>query len=101
MGTRKYPEIDSAALGVLDELQRGGVHAVAQVGAWGRRQTRGRDVPRILYRRLRPGSFPGWYADHNQTLVFVFLRPAFHVGQRAQAIDAGVGPEIDQHDLAA
>ncbi len=31
----------------------------------------------------------------------VLLRPGAHIGQRAQAVDAGIGPEVDQHDLAA
>ena len=41
------------------------------------------------------------HADHHQALVLVFLGPGPDIGHRAQAIDAGIGPEIDQHDLAA
>ncbi len=40
------------------------------------------------------------HADHDQPLVAVFLSPGAHVRDRAQAVDAGIGPEIDQHDLA-
>ena len=47
------------------------------------------------------GKFRGVNADHHQTLVFVFFRPGPDIGQGAQAIDAGIGPEIHQHDLAA
>ncbi|MCY1401498.1 hypothetical protein D9M71_166180 [compost metagenome] len=47
------------------------------------------------------GEFRRVHADHHQPLVAVFVRPGFHVGQGAQAVDAGVGPEIHQHHLAA
>jgi hypothetical protein len=40
-------------------------------------------------------------ADDHQAAVFVFLIPGFDVGQRAQAVDAGIGPEIDQNHFAA
>ena len=40
-------------------------------------------------------------ADDDQALVLVLLGPGANVGQGAQAVDAGVGPEIDDHDLAA
>ena len=39
-------------------------------------------------------------ADHHKTLVLVLGGPGLHVGDRAQAVDAGVGPEVDQHHLA-
>ena len=41
------------------------------------------------------------HADHHQAVILVFLRPGADVRQRAQAVDAGIGPEIHQHDLAA
>lgn len=50
----------------------------------------------LLERELR-----GMHADHNQTGILVFRGPSFHVRQRAQAVDAGVRPEIDQHNFAA
>ena len=40
------------------------------------------------------------HADHDQTLVPVLFGPGADIGDRAQAVDAGIGPEIDQHDLA-
>ena len=39
--------------------------------------------------------------DYHQTLIAVLGRPRTDIGQRAQPVDAGVGPEIDQDDLAA
>ena len=47
------------------------------------------------------GEFGRMHAQHHQTMILVFLRPGFDVRQRPQAIDAGVGPEIHHHDLAA
>src|SRR5579863_3760423 len=41
------------------------------------------------------------HADHHQSLVSVLLCPGSYVGQRAPPVDAGVGPKLDQHDLAA
>ena len=41
------------------------------------------------------------HADHDEALVVVRLVPGLHVRQRAQAVDARVRPEVDQHDLAA
>ncbi len=40
------------------------------------------------------------YTDHRQTLVLVLLRPRAQIGQRADAVDARIRPEIDQRDLA-
>jgi len=40
-------------------------------------------------------------ADHHEALVAVLVRPGLDIGQGPQAVDAGVGPEIDHHDLAA
>src|SRR5215510_9622729 len=40
-------------------------------------------------------------ADDHQPLIFVFLGPCANVGKRAQPVDAGVGPEVDQYDFAA
>jgi hypothetical protein len=39
-------------------------------------------------------------ADHDQPLP-ILLRPGAHIRQRAQPVDARVGPELDQHDFAA
>ncbi len=41
------------------------------------------------------------HADDDQALARVRAGPGAHVGQRAQAVDAGIGPEVDQHHLAA
>ena len=49
---------------------------------------------------LLEGEFRRMHADHDQTLVAILFRPGPHIRQAAQAIDAGIGPEIDQHDLA-
>ena len=38
--------------------------------------------------------------DHNQSVILVLLVPTADVGQGSQAVDARVGPEVDQHDLA-
>ncbi|SMP00021.1 hypothetical protein SAMN06265221_1562 [Paracoccus laeviglucosivorans] len=46
------------------------------------------------------GEFRGVDADHDQSLILVFLGPGPDIGDGAQAVDAGIGPEIDQHDLA-
>jgi len=46
-------------------------------------------------------EFRGMDANHNQARIFIFRRPALHVRQGAKRIDAGVSPEIDQHDLTA
>ncbi len=54
-------------------------------------------VGRILLER----EFRRVHADHHQAVVLVLVGPAAHVRQRADAVDAGVGPEIDQHHLAA
>ncbi len=40
-------------------------------------------------------------ADHDQAVVPVLLGPGADIGQGAQPVDAGVGPEVDQHDPAA
>ncbi|KAG1448834.1 hypothetical protein G6F57_016763 [Rhizopus arrhizus] len=40
------------------------------------------------------------HAHHDQALVLVLLMPAGDVRQRADAIDAGVRPELHQHDLS-
>ncbi len=46
------------------------------------------------------GEFRGVDADDNQALIAIGLVPGLHIGQRAQTVDARIGPEIDQHDLA-
>src|SRR5262245_25660403 len=39
-------------------------------------------------------------SDHHQSLILVFLRPRAHVRKRAQPVDAGVSPEIDEDDFS-
>src|SRR5262245_33484072 len=41
------------------------------------------------------------YADHDQPLVLIPLGPGAAVGECAEPVDAGVGPEVDQDDLAS
>jgi len=41
------------------------------------------------------------HADDHQSAILVFLGPAADIGKLTQPVDAGVGPEIDEHDLAA
>ncbi len=41
------------------------------------------------------------HADDYQPRILIFLGPRFHVRQCSQAVDAGVSPEIDQHNFAA
>ena len=40
-------------------------------------------------------------ADHGQPVIAVFLGPGADVGEGAEPVDAGVGPELDQDDAAA
>jgi hypothetical protein len=40
-------------------------------------------------------------ADDGQAVGAVARVPRAHMGQRAQAVDARVGPEVDQHDAPA
>ena len=39
------------------------------------------------------------HADHHQLVAILLLQPA-QVGQDVHAVDAAVGPEVEQHDLA-
>ena len=39
-------------------------------------------------------------ADDGEAVVAVLLVPCLQVGQRADAVDAGVGPEVDEHHPA-
>ena len=41
------------------------------------------------------------HADHHQPLIPVFLGPGADIGKRAQPVDAGVGPEVDEDDFSA
>src|SRR6266436_1729898 len=41
------------------------------------------------------------HADHHQTLTLVFLGPRADIGEGAQPIDAGVGPDVDHDDFSA
>src|SRR5262249_43022352 len=55
------------------------------------------DVARVLFEReLRRVD-----ADHHQALIAIFLVPGADVGHGAAPVDAGVSPEIDEHDLPA
>ena len=49
---------------------------------------------------LLKGELGRVHADHHQTLVLVLLSPGTDVGDGTDAVDAGVGPEIDHHHLA-
>ena len=40
-------------------------------------------------------------ADDHQPVLAVGRVPGLEVGQRSQTVDARIGPEVDQHDLAA
>jgi hypothetical protein len=40
------------------------------------------------------------HANYNQAVILVFLRPRLHIGNGPEAIDARIGPEIDDNDLA-
>src|SRR5882724_1830512 len=50
---------------------------------------------------LFEGKLGRMNANYHESVLLVLLVPAAHVGQRAQAVDARVGPEVDQHDFAA
>src|ERR1700733_5504303 len=41
------------------------------------------------------------HAYDDEAVPFVLVVPGLHIGQRAQAIDAGIRPEIDYHHFAA
>src|SRR5262249_17026662 len=41
------------------------------------------------------------HTNYDQSVVPIFVRPCAQVRKGPQAIDAGVGPEIDQHYFAA
>src|SRR5208282_3000169 len=49
---------------------------------------------------LLVGELRSMHADHHKTLVFVFLGPRPDIRDCPQTIDAGIGPEIDENDLA-
>ena len=40
-------------------------------------------------------------ADDDQAVLRVLLGPGADLGERAKPVDAGVGPEVDEHDLPA
>ena len=46
-------------------------------------------------------EFGGVDADDHQSLVGVLVGPGAEVGKGTEPVDAGVGPEVDQDDLAA
>src|SRR4029077_12370723 len=61
----------------------------------------------LLYRAahvrlvLLEGKLRRVHADDDESAILVTLVPGLQVRQRTQAVDAGVGPEVDQYDLAA
>jgi hypothetical protein len=57
--------------------------------------------PADVGRVVREAEFGGVHADHGQAVIGVFLGPGTQVGELAEPVDAGVGPEADQDDLAA
>ena len=70
------------------------------------------DRDRILDPQVRHGSahildlfFKGElrrvHADHDQSLLRVFLGPRADIGQLAEPIDAGIGPEVDEDHFPA
>ena len=38
-------------------------------------------------------------ADHDQPLILVLLGPGADIGECAEPVDAGIGPEVDENDL--
>jgi hypothetical protein len=38
-------------------------------------------------------------ADHDQPLILILLGPRADIGERAEPVDAGIGPEVDENDL--
>src|SRR6185295_2718812 len=55
------------------------------------------DVVNVAFER----KLGGMDADHDQPLIVVLLGPRADVAERAQPVDAGVRPEVDEDDLAA
>src|SRR6516165_4213899 len=49
---------------------------------------------------LLEGKLRRMRANDNQSLILVLLGPGPDIRDCSEAVDAGVGPEIDQHDLA-
>ena len=47
------------------------------------------------------GELRGLHADDVEAVVVVALVPGLDVGERSLAVDARVGPEVDQHHVAA
>ena len=43
----------------------------------------------------------GVHADHHQPVGLVLVGPGANIGQGAEPVDAGIGPEVDQDDTAA
>jgi hypothetical protein len=39
-------------------------------------------------------------ADHDQPLILVFLGPRAYISERAEPVDAGIGPEIDENGFS-
>ena len=69
----------------------------ARRGSAAARAIASRDVAGVLLER----ELGRVHADDHQPVVAVPLVPRAQVRQRAHAVDARVGPEVDQHDLAA
>ncbi len=58
------------------------------------------DCPADIGLGFFEGEFRRVHADHHQPVILVLFRPGFDIGQGAQTVDAGIGPEIHQHHLA-
>src|SRR3954453_15558705 len=64
-------------------------------------QTKFANAPLDVGFVLRKGEFRGVHPDHGESLIAVALVPGLHVREGADAVDASVIPEIDQHDPPA
>src|SRR5580698_2676107 len=42
----------------------------------------------------------GVHTDHDQSCLLIFRCPTLDIGQRSQTVDAGICPEIDEHNLS-
>ena len=52
----------------------------------------------VVFLKLKLGCVD---PDHHQPVTLVFLSPGAPMRKRAQPVDAGIGPEIDQDDFSA
>src|SRR5215831_286946 len=49
---------------------------------------------------LLEGKLRRMHADDDESLILVFLGPGPDIWDCSEAVDAGISPEIDQHNLA-